>query len=95
MSDQEDLFEAECANSGKNNRRALKRKAENIANREIQKLIAQKEKVTCEREIQQGNVLVPGRLCDLNYQVFIVLYLAILYMKYLHKYFIYRLHRCF
>ncbi len=78
MSDQEDLFEAECANSGKNNRRALKRKAENIANREIQKLIAQKEKVACEREIQQGNVLAPGRLCDLKSHIYILFYMWLL-----------------
>ena len=86
MSDREDLFEAECVNSAKVNRRALKRKAKNIANREIKKLIAQKEKVACEREIQQGNALVPVGLCDLNSQVYIVFYLAILYIKYIFKY---------
>ena len=89
MSDQEDLFEAKCVNSAKVNRRALKRKAKNIANTEIKKLIAQKEKVACESEIQQGNALVPGGLCDLNSQVYIVLYLAILFMKYIFKYIFY------
>ncbi len=71
MSDQEDIFEAECLNSAKSNRRALKRKAESVANKEIQKLFAEKEKATCERGIKfQPNILTTGSVGDQLSQVY-------------------------
>lgn len=54
MSDSEDPFESSLLGKVKKNRRAVKRKAENQADREIMDLIEKRERRECEKQSEQS-----------------------------------------
>lgn len=57
MSDSDDPFESNLLGKVRKNRRAVKRKAENQADREIMDLIEKRERLECEKQSDQSALI--------------------------------------